>query len=400
LWWNNADGTLAQVPRDAYWSWGLYDSLIVVIPSLDLVVSRAGRSWKRSEGANHYAVLEPFLNPIVASVKEAKEKRKTRTGKAPYPPSPVIVGVAWAPRESIIRQAKGSDTWPITWGDDDHLYTAYGDGQGFQPRVPRKLSLGFARVRGFPPEFVGENIRSPTGEQIGDGARGKKASGLLMLDGVLYLWARNANNSQLAWSTDRGKTWTWSAWKFTTSFGYPTFLNFGKNYQGARDDYVYIYSHDADSAYKPADHMVLARVPRKKIREREAYEFMEKRVGHGSMWHPDIRKRGAVFTHPGKCYRSSVSYNAGLDRYLWCQVLPPRQEERGPRFAGGFGIYDAPLPWGPWTTVYFTERWDVGPGETNSFPSKWMSKDGKVLHLVFSGEDCFSVRKATLTVAK
>ena len=41
LWWNNADGTLANVPRDAYWSWGLYDSLIVVIPSLDIVVARA-----------------------------------------------------------------------------------------------------------------------------------------------------------------------------------------------------------------------------------------------------------------------------------------------------------------------------------------------------------------------
>ena len=45
LWWNNADRTLARVPADAYWSWGLYDSLIVVIPSLDVVVARAGGSW-------------------------------------------------------------------------------------------------------------------------------------------------------------------------------------------------------------------------------------------------------------------------------------------------------------------------------------------------------------------
>ena len=48
LWWNNADGTIAGVPRDAYWSWGLYDSLIVVIPSLDVVAARAGKSWKRT----------------------------------------------------------------------------------------------------------------------------------------------------------------------------------------------------------------------------------------------------------------------------------------------------------------------------------------------------------------
>jgi CubicO group peptidase (beta-lactamase class C family) len=70
LWWNNADGTLADVPRDAYWSWGLYDSLIVVVPSLDLVVSRAGASWQRTEGADHYDVLRPFLGPIVKAVVE------------------------------------------------------------------------------------------------------------------------------------------------------------------------------------------------------------------------------------------------------------------------------------------------------------------------------------------
>jgi CubicO group peptidase (beta-lactamase class C family) len=73
LWWNNADGTLSGVPRDAYWSWGLYDSLIVVIPSLDVVVSRAGDSWQRT-GDSHYAVLRPFLEPICASVRKAKDE--------------------------------------------------------------------------------------------------------------------------------------------------------------------------------------------------------------------------------------------------------------------------------------------------------------------------------------
>jgi len=75
LWWNNADGTLAGVPRDAYWTWGLYDSLIVVIPSLDVVVARAGKSWQRSWDS-HYAVLKPFLEPICASVSKAGDKRK------------------------------------------------------------------------------------------------------------------------------------------------------------------------------------------------------------------------------------------------------------------------------------------------------------------------------------
>jgi len=79
-------------------------------------------------------------------------------------------------------------------------------------------------------------------------------------------------------------------------------------------------------------------------------------------------------------------------RSWWCQTLPGPD----PRFHGGFGIYDAPEPWGPWTTVYYTEEWDVGPGETSSLPTKWMDADGKTLHLVFSGDDSFCVRKLTL----
>jgi CubicO group peptidase (beta-lactamase class C family)/predicted GH43/DUF377 family glycosyl hydrolase len=69
------------------------------------------------------------------------------------------------------------------------------------------------------------------------------------------------------------------------------------------------------------------------------------------------------------------------------------------RFAGGLAIFDAPQPWGPWTTAYYTEAWDVGPGDTASFPTKWMSPDGQTLTLVFSGEDAFSVRRARLRVA-
>jgi CubicO group peptidase (beta-lactamase class C family) len=67
LWWNNADGTMSQVPTDAYWGWGLGDSLMIVIPSLDLVVVRAGPGW-RSDWTPDYTVLEPFLNPIVLSI--------------------------------------------------------------------------------------------------------------------------------------------------------------------------------------------------------------------------------------------------------------------------------------------------------------------------------------------
>lgn len=384
LWWNNADGSVPAFPRDAYWTWGLYESLIVVVPSFDMVIARAGRSWE-GDWAAHYDKLKGFFGPIAAAV------------QPPYPPSPVIKNIRWAPPGTIRRQAPGSDNWPLAWGADDALYTAYGDGWGFRPKVEKKLSLGFAKILGGAEDFRGVNIRSPSGERVGQGAAGEKASGMLMVDGVLYMWVRNAGNSQLASSSDRGRTWRRADWKFTESFGAPTFLSFGKNYSGSRDDFVYIYSHDNDSAYGRSDRMALARAPKDRLLERGAYEFFAG-LGPGGepRWTPEIARREAVFTHLGRrCYRSGITYNAGLKRYLWVQIIP------GPdtRFGGGFGGFDAPEPWGPWTTAFLSETWDVGPGETASFPPKWMSADGRTLYLVFTGDDAFSVRKATIELA-
>ena len=388
LWWNNADGTIAGLPRDAHWSWGLYDSLIVVVPSLDLVVARAGpaKSWKRDKDADHYEVLKPFLQPIAAAMPVSIRKQS-----ASVPRSLVIKEIAWDPANSIIRKAKGSDNWPITWADDDHLYTAYGDGNGFEPFRKEKLSVGLVRIEGTPENIKGINIPSPTLDAKGDGARGLKASGLLCVNNVLHLWVRNVTNSQLAWSSDHGHSWTLADWKFTNSFGCPTFLNFGRNYSGARDRFVYIYSHDSDSAYERADCFVLARVPQDRIRDRNAYEFFVRLSTDGQpQWSPDVAARGALLTNPGMCYRSSLSFHPGLKRYLWCQTGAGEDT----RFAGGFAIYDAPEPWGPWTIAYQTSHWDVGPGESMHLPAKWF--DGDELWLLFSGDDCFSLRSGRI----
>jgi len=50
--------------------------------------------------------------------------------------------------------------------------------------------------------------------------------------------------------------------------------------------------------------------------------------------------------------------------------------------------------------VFFTKEWDIGPGEFSSLPTKWMHDDGRTVHLVFSGDDHFSVRRGTLTIAE
>ena len=172
LWWNNADGTLDRVPRSTFWAWGLYDSLIVVMPELDIVVARAGQSWKRAAGGGHFDVLRPFFEPIVAAASPpSASHRDSDCSRPPCRPSPVITGIEWAPSETIVRQACGSDNWPVTWANDNALYAAYGDGRGFEPVTPEKLSLGFARIPGGPDQFVGVNLRAPRGKARGDGPR-------------------------------------------------------------------------------------------------------------------------------------------------------------------------------------------------------------------------------------
>ncbi|MCD6051301.1 MAG: putative penicillin binding protein [Verrucomicrobia bacterium] len=324
---------------------------------------------------------------------------------APYPASAVFQSIEWAPTNTIVIKAKDGDNWPVTWAADDALYTTWGDGTGFVPKVKEKLSCGFARVTGGPENFQGLNIRSDA-EQLGQGRAGLKGWGMLSVEGVLYLWFGHADKkggeARLAWSKDNAKTWTFADWKFP-EFGLIGFVNYGKDYQRARDEFVYAYSHDGPKADTPADRFILMRVPKGKLTEKSAWEFYEKLGTDGKpLWTRDMAKRGGIFQHRDGCLRSAMTYNAGLKRYLWWQQIPQpvgATNDRGDtRFTGGFGIYEAPEPWGPWTTAYFTNAWDFGPGEHADFPSKWMSGDGKTMYLVFSGADAFCVRKATVKV--
>jgi len=80
------------------------------------------------------------------------------SSKPPYPPSPVIQGIAWH-WDTYTNAAPGSDLWPLTWGADDHLYAAWGDGGGFGGSdSDGRVSMGFARIEGGPENCRGINV--------------------------------------------------------------------------------------------------------------------------------------------------------------------------------------------------------------------------------------------------
>ena len=376
-WYTNQDGVWPDVPRDAIAGAGAGHQVMVAIPSLDLVVVRNGDAIGGRTGPFWTPVYREILKPLMAAVAE----------RGPYPASPAIRRVTFAPE--VRRAAEDSDNWPITWGDDDAQYTSYGDGFGFVPHVERKLGMGFARLTGAAGAFRGENLRSD-GERIGNGARSVKASGMVMVDGILYLWVRNAGNAEVWRSADRGKTWT-QGFRMETSFGSPTFLNFGRNYAGARDEYVYTYSQDGPSAYESDNQLVLARVPKGRVMDRAAWEFLVRVDEDGRpVWTRDLARRGAAFLYPGHVQRSDVVYDAGLRRYLLAL---------GYNHAGEWGLFDAPEPWGPWTQAPGIEAWGIAGTHGYRLPAKWIGTDGLAMTLVFSGtgaNDAFCTREMKL----
>jgi CubicO group peptidase (beta-lactamase class C family) len=390
-WWTNFDAVWPTVPRDAFAAAGSGHQVLLVIPSLDLVVVRFGNYLDAKLGEGR---TEGFWTPIERYLFQPLMQTLTKI-EPPYPRSPVIEKVSFDPPTSIIRRAIGSDNWPITWADDDLQYTAYGDGWGFKPHTDEKLSLGLAKISGGPRDFQGENVRSASAERTGDGPKGPKASGMLSVDGVLYMWVRNLGNAQLAWSDDHGKSWEWG-FRFDTSFGSPTFLNFGRDYHGARDNFVYVYTQDGPSAYASDDAVVLARVARAHIRDRASYTFFAGIEASGQpRWTSNIEARMPVFRFPEHCARVDVVYNPEIRRYLMALAFD-RQ--------GGWGLFDAPEPWGPWTTAFFTPAWDLGRTHGYRLPSKWIARNGKELYAVISGKkdrsgvnyDAFAVRRLTL----
>ena len=376
-WYTNADGVWPSAPRDAFAGAGAQHQVILVAPSLDLIVVRNGEALEDAKSDFWGPVYRLLFEPLMEAV----------AVRAPYPPSPVIRRATFG--TEIRRGAIDSDNWPMTWGDDDAQYTSYGDGSGFDPPVEKKLGMGFARILGGPDDYKALNLRSD-GERTGNGANSPKASGILMVDGVLYLWVRNVGNAQLAWSRDRGRTWQWG-FKMETSFGSPAFLNFGRNYAGARDGFVYTYSQDGPSAYESDNGLVLARAPRDRLRERTAWEFFQglDAAGH-PLWTADIGRRGPVFSYPANCSRVDAVYDAGIGRYLMALAYD---------HTGGWGLFDAPEPWGPWTTILH-RQWDVPATHGYRLPARWITADGLTLTLVFSGikpNDAFCTRTLMLS---
>ena len=317
------------------------------------------------------------------------------------PRSPILAGIEWLGEEFPYPEPdQRGDTFPITWAADDHLYTSAGDpvcgvkGDG----------LDFQRFSGAPPAYSIRQINPMMGYR-GWGGAGPKPTGMLAVNGVLYLAYQNhtgpavwedslANyghgyDANVVCSTDLGITWSPDIAEHPApmfpgrTYGAPAFVNFGKDNAGARDDYVYAISGEG---WDNGCHCRLARVPVDRIMAREAWEWVcAFSQGDDPEWTADMSRAIPVLSHPGYLGMVDMVHVATVERYLllsWHHKV-----KNNPDAGSELIIYDAPEPWGPFTLVHHEDPWETR--ELNPYnprlPLKWFNGDRLEGWLLFSG---------------
>ncbi|MGH3094938.1 MAG: DUF4185 domain-containing protein [Streptosporangiales bacterium] len=322
--------------------------------------------------------------------------------------------------------AKGSDgdLWPSCWADDDHVYSANGDGRGFSDEPFKDIVVN--RITGTPRTGL-SGTKLAEADEVGTiwgdpDKYNRKPTGMVCVDGVLYLAIQDlrhgknafddAPNASISRSDDHGRTWQktsepmFTDHRFTTIF----FVDFGKDSREAipalgREDGGYVYAYGMDWNWRASNTgtvpdptaLFLARVRPKSVQDRSEWRFFTG-TDHGGRptWSARIEDKVPVLadtlrrypdTRPGKAGNLSVVsqggvlYNAGLRRYIYTSWTDP-----------SFEFYEAPTPWGPWKRFLYhnfgrVEWYQMSDekhtpksgGYATTIPSKFVEDGGQLM---------------------
>jgi hypothetical protein len=364
------------------------------------------------------------------------------SGDPPYCHSHDIESMTfdWA---GAYTEPNGSDLWPVTWGKDGNVYAFFGDGGGFGGDNHRgRVSFGVAKLTAPPP------LSTATAKNVYGGFQAEypstldgKAGSIIAVGNDFYtiggLWnatdlaGRKGHRSgapkrnQLAYSKGNAHSWQAAPWTFCSPDSPPGrfcaggFINYGPGNRGAPGGYVYLYGVGNSPEYWAGDdgpevaaelgqtsvapdatasgsvaYTYLARVSKRHVLQREAYEFFAGLDARGRpKWTHDENQMKSVFTDHNPKQASGLggaSYIPGLRRYI--------ATAQGP-YIGQTSFYDAPQPWGPWTTITYNNidpqtgagGWaNLGKAGGGSLGvhivNAWTSKDGLSLWMTYSSD--------------
>jgi hypothetical protein len=333
--------------------------------------------------------------------------------------SPKITGVTFDWGTDILEGFE-SDNFPLTWAANGHQYTSWGDGWGFEgdPEVVGdKKSIGYSRIEGdWGSQTYRDTFGTPEAEALSN-IDGKSYAIVSVNGGTLYSFISpgstntNLERAQLYKSTDNGQSWTAVSptVQYTNAshgIGLPGFLQFGQDYAGARDEYLYTYWTKLQGStwgiQSPGQYR-LSRVPLASIETQANWQFVTGFTGVGKSRVPTwgtVANGISVFDDSAGVVIPSCAYNPWLKRYLLCSFNTAWDQ-------GYLTISEAVEPWGPWRTLYAPGRWPPGSEVARTsfyanFSPKWWSNHGRDFVLCFSGIvtlDAFCAVKGSFTVS-
>jgi len=316
------------------------------------------------------------------------------------PASEIIGGLEWlGDRLPYPEPDIKGDTFPMTWAQDGEIYAAAGD-----PLWGETTSgLDVEKFSGGPTDYKITKVNQMN-DYLGWGGDGPKPSGMICVDGVLYLAFQNmlrarkppyglisqhGSDAQIVYSTNNGGFWVPALQNIPApmfpghKFGGPAFVNYGRNNANTRDEYIYAVSSDQ---WDNGSNLRLGRVPADSIMRREAWEWVcAFQPCGGPAWSHDLEEAIPVLSLHRWLGLPEMVYLAGIQRYL---LLSWRlHQDFSPDDGTDLLVLEAPEPWGPFSLVHLEEYWegkDFNP-YCPRVPLKWMQSDGVTGWLQFSG---------------
>ena len=347
--------------------------------------------------------------------KSIGQKDDTNLPRPNYPKSTLIKDAAFSYERTYYCPG---DMWPCTWCADDSICTLCGD--LYLDEYGYLSNCSSYKVLGTPETEVTMELLSyapvdfeyvKTLPDVHETFY-VKPSGLISVNGTLYISVSSMNygekahgyrqrypNCWIAVSNDHGATWDNNVTPYNFFSGRLsglTFIQYGKDNAGARDEYVYAVfpcSYSGHAYWECQDCLLLGRVPADSILNRKAWEF---RTQDGS-WDCDDTKAAPVFEYPGMTGQDFIQYNEGLGRYILGNYGfmtikgEPRPYHTGEwtsgetKYPSQLTLFEAPNPWGPWSLFYLDDNWGTFGGYQPSFPTKFISKDGLTMYMASSG---------------
>jgi len=326
-----------------------------------------------------------------------------------FPKSSLIAGIEWLSERIPYPEpdVKG-DTFPMTWADDGEIYASAGDPVWGESG----WGLDVEKFAGTAPDYTITKANHMN-DYTGWGGDGPKPSGMICVEGVLYLAFQNllrnrkpafglrsqhGSDAQIVYSIDKGWMWVPALGNVHAPmfpghrFGGPAFVNFGRNNADARDSYVYGVSGDQ---WDNGSSLRLGRVPADSILRREAWEWVcGFTPSQEPAWHPELDDSIPVLSLHRWLGLPEMVYLAGIQRYV---LLTWRlHKDFSPDDGTDLLVFESPEPWGPFSLVHFEEYWEGK--EFNPYcprvPLKWIESDGVTGWLQFSGSWGKSARQA------